>query len=60
MNHRMPLRHEIHQLILQGFREHGIELPFPPFQMRLDSLGGQRSSKTLTSSGKAGRTPGSL
>jgi potassium efflux system protein len=60
MNHRMPLRHEIHQLILQGFREHGIELPFPPFQMRLDSLGGQRSSKTLTSTGKAGRTPGSL
>ena len=60
MNHRMPLRHEIHQLILQGFREHGIELPFPPFQMRLDSLGGQRSAKTVTSSGKAGRTPGSL
>ncbi|WP_151994116.1 miniconductance mechanosensitive channel MscM [Buttiauxella massiliensis] len=60
MNHRMPLRHEIHQLILQGFREHDIELPFPPFQMRLDSLGGQRSAKTVTSSGKAGRTPGSL
>jgi potassium efflux system protein len=60
MGHRMPLRHEIHQLILQGFREHNIELPFPPFQMRLDNLGGQRSSKTLTSSGKTGRMPGSL
>ncbi|MBS2288416.1 mechanosensitive ion channel, partial [Salmonella enterica subsp. enterica serovar Typhimurium] len=24
MGHRMPLRHEIHQLILAGFREHGI------------------------------------
>ena len=30
----MPLRHEIHQLILAGFREHGIDMPFPPFQMR--------------------------
>ncbi|MEG0636969.1 MAG: mechanosensitive ion channel, partial [Pseudomonas sp.] len=34
MGHRMPLRHEIHQLILAGFREHGIDMPFPPFQMR--------------------------
>lgn len=33
----MPLRHEIHQLILAGFREHGIDMPFPPFQMRLES-----------------------
>ncbi len=24
----MPLRHEIHQLILAGFREHGIDMPF--------------------------------
>ena len=23
MGHRMPLRHEIHQLILAGYREHG-------------------------------------
>ncbi|WP_140411977.1 mechanosensitive ion channel domain-containing protein, partial [Escherichia coli] len=29
MGHRMPLRHEIHQLILAGYREHGITLPFP-------------------------------
>lgn len=28
MGHRMPLRHEIHQLILAGFREHGIDMPF--------------------------------
>ena len=33
MGHRMPLRHEMHQLILAGFREHGIDMPFPPFQM---------------------------
>lgn len=34
MMQRMPLRHELHQLILQGFAEHGVELPFPPFQVR--------------------------
>lgn len=39
MGHRMPLRHELHQLILQGFREHGLEMPFPPFQVRLDTMG---------------------
>ncbi|MGQ7147942.1 hypothetical protein ACUOA8_56535, partial [Escherichia sp. SS-MK2] len=26
MGHRMPLRHEIHQLILAGFHAHGIAL----------------------------------
>ncbi|MDL4915251.1 MAG: miniconductance mechanosensitive channel MscM [Enterobacterales bacterium endosymbiont of Blomia tropicalis] len=39
MGHRMPLRHELHQLILQGFDQHGIEMPFPPFQMRMETLG---------------------
>ncbi|RWR02855.1 mechanosensitive channel protein [[Pantoea] beijingensis] len=39
MGHRMPLRNELHQLILHGFREHGIEMPFPPFQVRMDTLG---------------------
>lgn len=46
MGHRMPLRHEIHQLILAGFREHGIDMPFPPFQMRLETLGGKRTGRT--------------
>ncbi|MGU3415590.1 miniconductance mechanosensitive channel MscM [Enterobacteriaceae bacterium C34A] len=59
MGHRMPLRHEIHQLILAGFREHGIDMPFPPFQMRLESLDGRKTSKTMTSAGR-GRTAGSL
>lgn len=59
MGHRMPLRHEIHQLILQGFREHNIDLPFPPFQMRLENMGGSRN-RTINSAGKTGRTPGSL
>lgn len=38
MSHRMPLRHEIHQLILEGYRKHGIELPFPPLQIRTDII----------------------
>ena len=59
MGHRMPLRHEIHQLILQGFREHNIDLPFPPFQMRLENMGGSRS-RTINSAGKSGRTAGGL
>ncbi|SWS03700.1 potassium efflux system KefA protein [Klebsiella pneumoniae] len=61
MGHRMPLRHEMHQLILAGFREHGIDMPFPPFQMRLESIDGRQSSKTMTSAGKTSRrTAGSL
>lgn len=39
MGHRMPLRNELHQLILHGFREHGIEMPFPPFQVRMETMG---------------------
>ncbi len=45
MGHRMPLRHELHQLILQGFREHGIEMPFPPFQVRMETLPRTAASK---------------
>jgi len=47
MGHRMPLRNELHQLILHGFREHGIEMPFPPFQVRMETLG----QKTPASNG---------
>ncbi|HAU5561236.1 miniconductance mechanosensitive channel MscM [Proteus mirabilis] len=39
MGHRMPARHEIHQNILLAFAEHGIPLPFPPFQARVDMVG---------------------
>ncbi|WP_168406016.1 miniconductance mechanosensitive channel MscM [Erwinia amylovora] len=39
MGHRMPLRHELHQLILRGFQEHGLEMPFPPFQVRKETFG---------------------
>ncbi|MGP4123724.1 MAG: miniconductance mechanosensitive channel MscM [Sodalis sp. (in: enterobacteria)] len=33
MGHRMPLRHQVHGLIFESYREHGIELPFPAFQL---------------------------
>ncbi|WP_312628966.1 miniconductance mechanosensitive channel MscM [Scandinavium sp.] len=59
MGHRMPLRHEIHQLILAGFREHGIDMPFPPFQMRLETLDGRKTGRMMTSAGRR-RTAGSL
>lgn len=59
MGHRMPLRHEIHQLILAGFREHGIDMPFPPFQMRLESMDGRKMGKTLASAARS-RPAGSL
>lgn len=38
MSHRMPLRHELHQLILQAFKIHKIKIPFPPFQMKLNNI----------------------
>lgn len=53
MAHRMPLRHQIHQLILQGFREHNIEMPYPPVQMRMERLGNR-----VIKSGGTGKTAG--
>ncbi|MBS0909982.1 miniconductance mechanosensitive channel MscM [Tatumella sp. JGM118] len=38
MGHRMPLRHELHQLILKGFKDNNIEMPFPPFQVRMEKV----------------------
>lgn len=60
MSHRMPLRHEIHQLILAGFREHDIVLPFPPFQVRMETLGRTGRSSSSTPSRNNTRSPGSL
>ncbi len=45
--------------LLAGFHAHGIDMPFPPFQMRLESLNGKQTGRTLTSAGK-GRQAGSL
>ncbi|WP_409311219.1 miniconductance mechanosensitive channel MscM [Pectobacterium sp. B1J-3] len=55
MGHRMPLRHELHQLILENYRKHNMELPFPPLQVRMDHL--SRKGNTLT---PRNRTAGSL
>ncbi|CNE76901.1 potassium efflux system KefA protein%3B Small-conductance mechanosensitive channel [Yersinia nurmii] len=60
MLHRLPMRHEIHQLILEGFREHGIVLPFPPFQVRMETLGRAGRSVGNTPTRNNTRTPGSL
>lgn len=38
MGMRMPLRHEMHSLILKAYAEHQLTLPFPPFQMRTDAI----------------------
>lgn len=53
MAHRMPLRHEIHQMILKAYKEHGITLPFPPFQSRIEMLSrsGRRASTSVRSPG---------
>nr|MBA2816500.1 malate dehydrogenase [Candidatus Pantoea persica] len=58
MGHSIPLRHELHQLILKGFAEHGMEMPFPPFQVRMKTLGkkapasnGTPASRTFKSGG---------
>lgn len=37
MGHRMPLRHQLNSLILAGYQQHGLEMPFPPFQVRLET-----------------------
>lgn len=38
MGMRMPLRHEMHSLILKAYAANDLTLPFPPFQMRTDSI----------------------
>jgi len=60
MAHRMPLRHEIHQLILAGFREHGITLPFPPFQARMEMLHRAQNGTGATFSSTTPRSSGDL
>ena len=46
MGHRMRLRSAIHKLILEAYRAHNLQLPFPPLQTNLEALGrksGRRS-----------------
>ncbi len=49
MSHRMPMRHQLHSLILEGYRLHGLEMPFPPFQVRVDTI---NTSAQLKSTGR--------
>lgn len=51
MGHRMPLRHEIHQLILDNFAQYNIELPYPPVQIRIDQIGKAKSKPTVRQTG---------
>ncbi|WVD64764.1 miniconductance mechanosensitive channel MscM [Utexia brackfieldae] len=50
MAHRMPLRSEIQQLILDGYRKHDLELPFPPLQTNIEALG-RKSGRRIYQSG---------
>ncbi|MFE8117988.1 miniconductance mechanosensitive channel MscM [Brenneria goodwinii] len=56
MGHRMPLRHELHQLILENYRKHNLIMPYPPFQVRMESL--SRKGRTLSSA--SNRTSGGV
>lgn len=58
MGHRMPLRHELHQLILQAFHSHDIELPFPPFQARLEAVNRQKTTGNTTISSRLFKSGG--
>nr|WP_225622547.1 miniconductance mechanosensitive channel MscM [Musicola keenii] len=54
MGHRMPLRHELHQLILESYRQHNLVMPFPPFQVQMDSVqivGRNAAASTRTAGG---------
>ena len=46
MGHRMPLRSEIHQLILSEYRKRDLELPFPPLQTNLEAIGRKSGRRT--------------
>lgn len=59
MSHRMPLRHEIHQLILTSYHEHGIIMPFPPVQIRIETLR-HGAGRMVAGDGNVPRKSGSL
>lgn len=52
MGHRMPLRNDIHKLILQEFAEHNIEMPYPPMQVRLEHIGKKSAQSVNYQSGE--------
>ncbi|MDF7670093.1 miniconductance mechanosensitive channel MscM [Orbaceae bacterium ESL0721] len=48
MGHRMPLRSEIQQLIIEAYRKHNLTLPFPPLQTNLEAIGRKSGRRTYT------------
>ncbi|GKX56713.1 hypothetical protein SOASR030_28250 [Leminorella grimontii] len=44
MGMRMPLRHEMHSLILKAYEENNLTLPFPPFQMSVNAMARRASN----------------
>lgn len=38
MGHRMPVRNELHQLIIKAYKEHNLVLPFPPLQIKGNAI----------------------
>ncbi len=52
MGHRMPLRNDIHKLILQEFAENNIEMPYPPMQVRLEHIGKKSAQSVHYQSGE--------
>lgn len=51
IGHRMPLRSEIQQLIIQAYHKHNLELPFPPLQTNLSILGRKNNRRLYQSGG---------
>ncbi|VFP88136.1 miniconductance mechanosensitive channel MscM [Candidatus Erwinia haradaeae] len=45
MEDRMPLRHDLHQLVLLGFKTSGLEMPCPALEIRMDLFASQSSQR---------------
>ncbi|MGL5343680.1 MAG: miniconductance mechanosensitive channel MscM [Plesiomonas sp.] len=46
MGHRMPIRNELHKNVLALFRAHQLELPYPPSQIRVETMKAAQVFKT--------------
>lgn len=46
MSFRMPLRSEIQQMIIEEYRQHNLQLPFPPLQTNLEAVGRKTGRRT--------------
>ncbi|MGL5007574.1 MAG: miniconductance mechanosensitive channel MscM [Plesiomonas sp.] len=46
MGHRMPIRNDLHKNVLALFRAHQLELPYPPSQIRVETMKAAQVFKT--------------